>query len=50
MFELMIIGIVFSRLLYGPFLKEANRACKIIQEREEKRYSYRGYARVNIRY
>ena len=50
MFGLTMIGSVFSWLLYGPFLKEANRACKIIEAREGMRYSRRAYAQVNARY
>lgn len=50
MFGLTIIGTVFSWLLYGPFLKEANRACRIIEAREGARHSHRAYARVNVRY
>lgn len=50
MFGLTIIGSIFSWLLYGPFLKEANRACRIIEAREGARHSHRAYARVNVRY
>lgn len=50
MLELTIIGSVFSWLLYGPFLKEANRACKIIEAREKGQYPEWGHSHVNVRY
>ncbi len=50
MLELTVVGIAFSWLLYGPFLKESDRAEKALRRRFRRRQQSKARPLTFVRY